>query len=78
MTLFRFGEYRFLVSPLNEIEKKTKDLGGEWLISQCPPNWGVAFSSPKFTVTKKGQWLFCNFIKRLTYLGIVMEVDKSV
>jgi hypothetical protein len=78
MTLYKFGEYKFLVSPLGEIERKIEQLGGKWLISQCPPNWGIAFSSPKFSKTKKGQWLFCNFIKRLSYLGIVMEVDKSV
>jgi hypothetical protein len=78
MTLYKFGEFRFLVSTPKEIERKVQTLGGNWLISLCPPDHAIGFSSPKFSVTKKGEWLFCNFIKRLTYLGIVMEVDKSV
>jgi hypothetical protein len=78
MTLYKFGEYRFLVSTPKEIESKVKTLGGGWLISKCPPSHAIAFSSPKFTENRSGEWLFCNFIKRLVYLGIIMEVDKSV
>jgi len=71
--LYKFGEYKFLVSTPESIGKLTEKVGGYWLISYCPPSAAIAFSSPTFSENRARQWLFCNFIKRLHYLSLVME-----
>jgi hypothetical protein len=68
--MYKFGEYRFAVVPLSQASSFF-DKG--WLVSECPPNWAVGFYSPKFSATKRGQWLFCSLAKRLTLLSLVME-----
>ncbi len=68
--LFKFGEYRFAVVPISQVDSFFTE---GWLVSLCPPNWAVGFKSPKFRQTKKGKWLFCSLIKRLGLLSLIME-----
>jgi hypothetical protein len=68
--VYRFGEYIFAVLRYKDLWKIPEE---GWLISECPPNWAIAFHSPKFGRTKRGEWLFCNVIKRLPFLSLVME-----
>ncbi len=69
-TLFKFGEYRFAIVPLSQVDSFFDE---GWLVSLCPPQWAVGFKSPKFKKTKKGEWLFCSLAKRLPFLSLVME-----
>ncbi len=68
--IYKFGEYRFAVVPLSQVDSF---FGEGWLVSLCPPQWAVGFKSPKFKTTKKGEWLFCSLAKRLSLLSLVME-----
>ncbi len=68
--MYKFGEYRFAILPLSQASSFFRE---GWLVSECPPDWAVGFKSPKFSKTKKGQWLFCSLAKRLSLLSLVME-----
>ncbi len=60
--------YAFYVGKEHEIVKLPKER--HYLISRCAEDF-IAFTSPKFTRDKSGEWLFCSLIKRLPHFMVL-------
>jgi hypothetical protein len=71
-SIYRFGEYKFAILRTTDLQKIPK-VG--WLVSLCPPDWAIAFYSPKFGKTKFKEWYFCSLIRRFPLLSLVMKKE---